>query len=215
MVIKTEYNFFTLFEKLRPDEKFNVITHGAGLILSLILCPFLLYSEGSDFHFFGLCVFTFGLIFMFFSSTLYHLAHHEDKKFRWRIADHSSIFLLIGGTYTPFIFYYHNTKEGISFLMIHWMIILGGILFKLIFKTKYEIFSLILYLVLGWMVVFIYDEIIANMASVVKFWLIAGGLSYTAGVYFYVRDHVKWHHGIWHIFVIMGSGGHFIALFLS
>ena len=90
-----------------------------------------------------------------------------------------------------------------------------GVIFKLIFKARYEIISLVLYLVLGWMVLFIYDEISKNMTDAVKFCLMAGGLSYTIGVFFYVKTSIQWNHAIWHILVILGGAGHFIALLLS
>lgn len=208
-------NIKDLYKNLPADEKANVITHGLGLILALIFTPILLLSEPLSIRFFGLIVFAFGMISMFFSSTFYHLANKEIRKNRWRIADHISIFILIGCTYTPFILFYYHTEPGIKFLTIHWSIIFFGILFKLIFKTKYEIVSLGLYLVLGWMVVFIFNEISKSMSFPVFFWLIAGGLSYTIGVYFYVRTRIQWHHAIWHIFVMLGCLGHYIALFLS
>ncbi|MBK7637727.1 MAG: hemolysin III family protein [Saprospiraceae bacterium] len=208
-------NIKFLYKNLPINEKVNVITHGTGLLLSVLLCPLLLFSENLSLQFLGLCVFTFGLIFMFFSSTFYHLANKDVRKNRWRVVDHISIFFLIGGTYTPFILFYYNTKEGLAFLLLHWMIIAGGVLFKLIFKTKYEIISLVLYLVLGWMILFIYDEISKNMTDAVKFCLMAGGLSYTIGVFFYVKTSIQWNHAIWHILVILGGAGHFIALLLS
>ncbi|MBK8516464.1 MAG: hemolysin III family protein [Saprospiraceae bacterium] len=124
-------------------------------------------------------------------------------------------FFLIGGTYTPFVLYYFNTKEGYAFLLLHWIIIAFGIMFKFIFKTRFEIVSLALYLILGWMVVFVFDEMSRNMPLKVEYWLIAGGLSYTIGVFFYVKTKIPWSHTIWHIFVLMGCAGHFVALFLS
>ena len=102
-----------------------------------------------------------------------------------------------------------------QFLLLHWIIILFGIGFKLVFQTKYEIVSLSLYLILGWMVLFIYKDITYNMADSVRYWLLGGGISYTIGVYFYVKTHLAWHHAIWHIFVILGCAFHWIALYLS
>lgn len=205
----------SLYQKLPLDEKANVLTHGAGLILALLFSPVLLFSQAFSPQFWGLCVFILGMTFMFFSSTFYHLSNIEVLKNAWRIVDHISIFLLIGGTYTPFILYYYYTPDGLKFLLLHWIIIASGILFKLIFKTRFEIVSLALYLVLGWMVVFIYDDISKNMSDIVKYWLIGGGLSYTIGVYFYVRTSIQWNHAIWHIFVLFGCAGHYIALLYS
>lgn len=205
----------SLYYNLPTDEKANVITHAVGLVLAILLTPVLLYSQVISPQFWGLVVFSFGMMFMFFSSTFYHLANKEVRKNRWRLVDHISIFILIGSSYTPFILFYYNTPEGIHFLELHWVIICFGILFKLVFKTKYEIVSLLLYLILGWMVIFIFRDISQNMGTDVMFWLLLGGLSYTTGVFFYVRTRIQWHHAIWHIFVLLGCAGHYIALILS
>ncbi len=209
------FNIKNVYQDLPLDEKANVLTHGSGLILALLLGPVLLFSEAFSIQFWGLCVFIFGMTFMFFSSTFYHMANKEVIKNKWRIVDHISIFILIGSTYTPFILYYYNTPAGIKFLLLHWIIIFFGILFKLIFKTRFEIVSLALYLILGWMVIFIFDEISKNMPDAVKYWLLGGGLCYTFGVFFYVKTQIQWNHAIWHIFVILGCAGHYVALLQS
>jgi hemolysin III len=204
-----------LYSHLSLDEKANVITHGFGLVVAICFTPVLLASENVYLPYLGLCVFSFGMIAMFFCSTFYHLANKDVRKNRWRILDHLSIFILIGSTYTPFILFYFHTDAGMQFLLLHWIIILFGIGFKLVFQTKYEIVSLSLYLILGWMVLFIYKDITYNMADSVRYWLLGGGISYTIGVYFYVKTHLAWHHAIWHIFVILGCAFHWIALYLS
>jgi len=208
-------NIKFLFNNLPINEKVNVITHGIGLVLALLLSPVLLLTESNTTNLQGLAVFVFGMVFMFFSSTFYHLANKDVRKNRWRVVDHISIFFLIGGTYTPFILYYYDSPPGIKFLTLHWGIILMGVLFKLIYKTRFEIVSLMLYVVLGWMVAFVYDEISIGMSNFVKFWLIAGGLSYSIGVFFYVRTNIPWNHAIWHILVMVGCASHFIALLYS
>ena len=204
-----------LFLNLSLDEKANVITHGIGLLLAILAAPWLIITAFQPQLILGLGIFMFGMIFMFTSSTLYHLANKDVRKNRWRIVDHISIFILIGSTYTPFILYYYNTSVGLKFLLLHWVIIALGIIFKLVYKTKYELISVCLYLVLGWMVLFIYDDITISMSSTVHSWLIAGGISYTIGVYFYIKTHLAWHHAIWHIFVIGGCFSHYAALYLS
>lgn len=205
----------SLYVNLSLDEKANVMTHAIGLILAILAAPWLLMSEWQPILILGLAIFVFGMIFMFTSSTCYHLANKDVRKNRWRLVDHLSIFILIGSTYTPFILYYFNTHSGMRFLWLHWIIIVFGIIFKLVFKTRFEIVSLALYLILGWMVLFIYKDITLNMTDTVKFWLIAGGISYTIGVYFYIKTHLAWHHAIWHIFVIFGCAAHYTALYLS
>lgn len=200
------------FAQISAKEQANVLTHAIGLLLVILCCPLLLMSEPVHEPWFGLVIFIIGMTFTYFSSAYYHLHPEGIVKDKWRIVDHISIFILIGSTYTPFILFYYNVPEGNTFLFIHWMIILGGILFKLIFKDKYEVFSLTLYLFLGWMVLLIYDPITANMSEQVKFWLFVGGLNYTIGVIFYVWKKLYYHHAIWHIFVILGSAGHYLAL---
>jgi hemolysin III len=152
---------------------------------------------------------------MFLSSTIYHITNKDILKNRWRIVDHISIFLLIGSSYTAFILLYYPTSFGLKFLAAHWVIIVFGIIFKLIFKTRFEIVSLALYLCLGWMVVFIYQDITANMTTIVENWLLAGSAFYTIGVLFYIQTKLAWNHAIWHIFVIFGCASHYLALYLS
>lgn len=202
------------FAALSLDEKANVWTHGIGLLLALIGIPFLLmHRMGLDVL--ALSIFLVGMIIMFFSSSVYHLANKDILKNKWRIVDHISIFLLIGSSYTAFILLYYPTPFGLKFLTAHWVIILFGIFFKLIFKTRFEIVSLSLYLCLGWMVIFIYQDVTANMSPIVENWLLAGSAFYTIGVLFYVQTKLAWHHAIWHIFVILGCASHYFALYLS
>lgn len=200
------------FTQISAKERANVITHAIGLLLVILFCPVLLMSERVHPPWYGLVIFIIGMVFTYFSSAYFHLQTEGMIKDRWRIVDHISIFILIGSTYTPFILFHFNVPDGHTFLFVHWMIILGGILFKLIFKDKYEVFSLTLYLLLGWMVLFIYDPITQHMTDHVKLWLFVGGLSYTTGVIFYVWEKLYYHHAIWHIFVMLGSAGHYMAL---
>ncbi len=203
------------FDLLPAKEQANVLTHIFGLLLVVVFSPSLLFSEPIGTPWFGLLIFTLGMTFTYFSSTYYHLQHQEKIKNKWRILDHISIFILIGSTYTPFILLYYNQPDGHLFLLIHWLIILGGIIFKIVYKDKYEIFSLSLYLLLGWMVLIIYEPITTGMSDIVKFWLFMGGISYTIGVVFYVWKKLYYHHAIWHLFVISGSVGHYLALLNS
>lgn len=205
----------SLYQNLSLDEKANVLTHGAGLVITAFMTPVILAILPVDIKFWSIAIFGSGLFVMFFCSTFYHLANKEVRKNRWRILDHISIFVLIGCSYTAFIILYLNTIEGWQFLAVHWSVISAGILFKLIFHTKYEIVSLILYLFLGWMVIWLIEDLSLNMPTSVLCWVIAGGLLYTAGVYFYVKTRLAWHHAIWHIFVILGGTGHYVALLIS
>jgi hemolysin III len=203
------------YKNLHVEEKANVITHAFGLITCILISPFILATEQSSLQFYGILTFMVGAGFMFLSSTSYHFATDEKQKFTWKIIDHISIFVLIGCSYTAFLLFYFHSSDGLSFLMIHWSIIIGGILFKLIFKDKYEIFSVILYVFLGWMVVIKYNNIITPMHADVKFWLFMGGASYSIGVVFYLIEKLKYNHAIWHIFVLLGFISHCLALAIS
>lgn len=203
------------FSGLNAEEKANVITHGAGLLLIVMLSPVLIFKmiHGANWMLLGSLTFCFGAMFVFFSSTYYHFTQHEKRKQVWRTIDHIAIFFLIGGTYTPFILKFHFTDDGLIFLAVHWAIILCGIIFKIFFTGRLEIISTALYIALGWMVMFIIRPITECMDDTVFFWLIAGGMSYTAGVIFYMWERLPFNHSIWHVFVLGGCMSHFISLY--
>lgn len=206
-----------LFKRALPlEEWYNVTTHFAGLIFSLIAIPFLiiLSSQGQTAgQIVGVIFFCFGLLFMYASSTAYHWAIKDSIKNALKILDHISIFMLIGGSYTAFILTYLNTKQGWIFLAIQWTIISFGILFKIFYTGKYEWLSLLLYLVLGWMVVFIFEEVTLHMSSLTLWLMIVGGASYTIGTIFYAVKKIPFGHAIWHLFVIGGTATHYFSLY--
>lgn len=203
------------YNLLPINEKANVLTHGLAFIVATFASITMLMTKPVSIEFFGICAFSFGMLFMLMSSTIYHFMINDTLKEKWRIVDHISIFTLIGCSYTPFVLYYYKGISGLQFLAIHWLIVIIGIIFKLRYKSKYEYISLAFYLVLGWMVMFIYDTITPGMQAEVLFYLLMGGLSYTIGVIFYVWHKPKFNHAIWHIFVIMGCTCHYLALFFS
>lgn len=205
-----------LGRKLPLEEWINVLTHGFGIILTLFAVPFLMYDASkvlSSIQFFGVLVFAFGLLFMYSSSTAYHLAIKEKTKKSLKVLDHIAIFVLIGGSYTAFILTYLYNETGAIFLIVMWAIIATGIILKLFFTGRFEWVSLLLYLVLGWMVVFIYDDITVLMSDGVLFWLVAGGLSYTVGTIFYTVKQIPFGHAIWHLFVMGGTIAHFVSYY--
>ncbi|MBK9254422.1 MAG: hemolysin III family protein [Saprospiraceae bacterium] len=203
---------FTFLDK---EEKANTITHAAGLLLMVLSAPLLINKmiEGGAWLITGGLSFCFGALFVFLSSTFYHLSIHESKKKLWRTIDHIAIFFLIGGTYTPFILKYYPTSDGMKFLALHWILILTGIIFKVFYTGKLEIVSTLMYVFLGWMVVFIYQPITSNMNDNVFMWLMIGGISYTIGVIFYIWEKLPYNHSIWHLFVLGGCFGHYAALY--
>lgn len=196
-------------------EQFNVITHGFGLVLFIVLAPILIYKASTMSHMIGAIVFSASLIAVYASSTAYHFEKREAMKKLLRKIDHIAIYFLIGGSYTAFILRYFNELGGYTFMAVHWGIIFLGIIFKIYYTGKFEILSTLLYLVLGWMMVFIYDDLTRDMSSFTFNYVLAGGLFYTVGVIFYSVEKIPYNHAIWHLFVLGGSISHFISYFYS
>ena len=200
------------------EEKLNAVSHGVGLLLVLIAMPFLimkaLHRQDTP-MIWGVSIFSFGMLFVYLSSTIYHSLTNPRLKMRANIVDHISIFFLIGGTYTPIILHYLPGETAAIFLSIQWSIIFAGAALKLFYTGRYEWLSITLYIALGWMLVFVIRPLSATMPSAIFFWIIAGGLSYTTGVIFYVLENWKHAHNIWHCFVLAGTVLHFIAIYKS
>ncbi|MDQ6845808.1 MAG: hemolysin III family protein [Bacteroidota bacterium] len=200
------------------EENVNAVTHGLGVILSLIFMPFLIIKalHSQDvLMVWGVSVFSFGMLAVYMSSTIYHSLREPKLKRLANIVDHISIFFLIGGTYTPIILHYIPERTATVFLTVQWSVIFAGIVLKLFFTGKYEWLSVSLYIVLGWMLVFVIKPLIITMPSNIFFWIIAGGVCYTFGVVFYVLENKKHAHNIWHCFVLAGTILHFIAVYKS
>ena len=207
-----------MLKSLPRHELYNVLTHGLGFILSLIGIPFLFFKINSSItptELIGISAFSFGLLAVYLASTTYHLSTNPRSKELWRIVDHIAIYFLIGGSYTAYILKYYDQPDGWMFLGVHWLLIPIGILMKIFFTGRFEIVSLLLYLVLGWMAVLIVEALTANMAKDVWYLILCGGLSYTIGIVFYVWEPHPINHAIWHIFVLGGSIFHFFGLIVA
>lgn len=200
------------------EENVNAITHGLGIILSLIAIPFLIVksTHNEDLAMvWGVIIFSFGILAVYLSSTVYHSLREAKLKRLANIIDHISIFFLIGGTYTPLILHYIPWQTASVFLTVQWSIILAGVVLKLFFTGRYEWISVTLYIMLGWMLVFVIKPLILTMPSTIFFWIIGGGICYTFGVVFYVLENKKHAHNIWHCFVLAGTILHYIAVYKS
>ncbi|MEO7960073.1 MAG: hemolysin III family protein [Ginsengibacter sp.] len=198
------------------EEKLNSLTHGFGLILSIIFVATLfekVWQKGDQEMWWGVSIFSFGMLAVYLSSTIYHSLRHAGFKRIANIVDHISIFFLIGGTYAPIILRYVPNKTAAIFLAIQWAIIFAGVILKIFYTGRYEWLSVSLYVTLGWMLIFVIKPIIATMPAEVFYWILAGGACYTLGVIFYVLEHRKHAHNIWHCFVLAGTISHFIAVY--
>lgn len=197
------------------EEIFNSVTHGVGALSSLIggsvLVTMSAYS-GETIKVVSAIIYGLGLIILYTMSTLYHAFPFQTAKKIFRILDHSSIFILIAATYTPFllILLKGNTKAFIIFWVL-WGVCALGILINALALKKFEKFSLFLYVAMGWAAVLLIMDIIKPLPPV-GIWLLAGGgIAYTGGIFFY-RLKIKFMHSVWHMFVLLGSLLHFLCI---
>jgi hemolysin III len=200
------------------EEIANSITHGLGLLFCFAAIPALIFAaaEKSTGNYpYAVAVFCFGLLMVYLSSTLFHAVQRAGIKRMFQIWDHISIFLLIAGSYTPLVIKYTDSITAMIFLGIMWNMVAIGIFFKIFYTGKYQMLSVSIYLLMGWMAIFILKPLIANMPAEIFRWVLISGLAYTSGVVFYLWKRLQYSHAIWHIFVLTGTVTHFFAVYNS
>ena len=197
------------------EEILNAVTHGIGVVLSIIgLIGLLMTNTVGDVGK-QICYAIYGssMIALFTASTLYHSISHPTAKSILKMVDHCAIYLLIAGTYTPLMFALPETNVGNTMLVIIWTLAAIGIAFKLAFKNRFKVMSLATYLGMGFAAVFILPDIY-QMLPAAGLWLLGlGGAAYTFGVFFYVQKKKQYTHAIWHLFVLAGAGFHYGLIF--
>ena len=204
----------------RPLESFgeaiaNSVTHGFGALLSVsALVILIIYSsiDNNTLKIVSSIIYGSSLVAMYSASTLYHSLRSLRLKHYLRILDHSTIYLLIAGSYTPFLLITLHGPWGWSLFGVVWSIAIAGIVFKLFFVHRFELLSTFLYLAMGWLVVIAAKPLWEALPGTALIWLALGGLSYTGGVVFYVWKR-PFSHTIWHLFVLAGSAFHFVGVF--
>ncbi|MBN2283559.1 MAG: hemolysin III family protein [Deltaproteobacteria bacterium] len=197
------------------EEIANSITHGVGIVLAIAgLAVLTAFSAlfGTASHIVGCSIFGATLILLYTASTLYHGIRSPRVKRVLRLIDHSAIFLLIAGTYTPFTLVSLRGPWGWSLFGVIWGLAVLGILFELSPLRRFTVVSIILYIAMGWVVIVAIKPLFSALAPGGLILLFAGGISYTAGVGFYVFDRLPYNHAIWHLFVLAGSVLHFFAI---
>jgi len=197
------------------EERLNVITHGFGFILALFGSILLLnrgLREGIHIKFFSYLIYSFGLLTLYLASTLYHSAKDPKLKTRLNVFDHSAIYVLIAGTYTPIALLSMKGIWGLTIFCIVWSLALIGIILKFFFIGRYSKFSTTTYVLMGWVVVIAIKPLINSMATEGLLWLLAGGIFYTIGALLYQRKSMKYNHAIFHVFVLLGSICHYIVI---
>lgn len=199
----------------KSEERLNVLTHGLGIVLSLIGLVVLVVASSSQGHaslIVSCVVFGVALVFTYTASTLYHSWSSSDTKKTWRIVDHLSIYILIAGTYTPFTLLGLKGSMGWWLFGFVWGVALLGIVVKFVFGQRFQRLEVILYLAMGWSAIVVIQPLKQNLPSMGFSLLVAGGLAYSLGVVFYVWKRLPYNHAIWHLFVLAGSVCHFFAV---
>ena len=199
----------------KGEEIANAITHAIGGLLSLAaLVLLIVFSSlfGNAWHITSFAIFGSTLVVLYVMSTLYHSFSKPKVKDLFRKFDHMSIFLLIAGTYTPFCLTILNGWLGWTIFGVVWGCAVLGIVLKAFYTGKGEVISTILYLIMGWVIIFFIAPVYDQMTTMGFAFLVVGGALYTAGVFFFVKDKIRYSHSIWHIFVMGGSTFHFFAV---
>ena len=201
----------------KDEEIANAVSHMVGATLALISAVVLIMhgiKTKSPIVITSFAIFGAGLVIMYTVSSIYHALHNNKAKQVFQILDHSAIYILIAASYTPFLLLVVKSKAGYIIFFIQWLICIFGIAFKSLCVEKYVLFSTLLYIVMGWMIMFVWGDLIANISQQSLILLFIGGILYTLGTIFYMWNWFKYHHFIWHIFVILGSVAHFFAVYI-
>lgn len=198
------------------EEKINIISHAIGFILSIVALVLLVrhaYLHGNVWQIVSFSIFGASLIILYAASAFYHSAKKSELRNRLKIMDHASIYVLIAGTYTPFTLVTLKGTIGWVLFGISWGLAVTGIILKLFFTGKYDLISTIMYVLMGWVIVFAIKPLINNLPLEGLLWLFAGGISYTIGAIIYSIKKIKFNHAIFHMFVLFGSFCHFMSVF--
>ncbi len=195
------------------------MTHGVGAILSIVGSIFLVVESlktSNNYAITGVWIYCISLITLYLGSTLYHSIPGRLIKKILRILDHSSIYLLITGTYTPIILILMNSdKKSLYILIALWIIAILGILFKVFWVDRFGALSTILYILMGWTIVINIKAVLILVPSNILMLIVLGGIVYTVGCIFYAMDKMPYNHFIWHLFVMSGSALHYVAIYLG
>lgn len=209
-------NHITLPENTtRREERANAATHLAGAVLAAAALAALTVRGirmGSSTMLTGLVVYGLSMLLLYTASGFYHLVPASPLKRVLRILDHSNIYFLIAGTYTPILILV-GTSLSYAFIGVVWSIAAAGIAFSLVFWGRLKPLHVVLYLVMGWLIVFIWKPVSQVLTPEFLGWILAGGLFYSGGVIFYAMKRLPYYHAVWHLFVLAGSASHFIGIY--
>ena len=209
---KTNIQFYS-----PTEEKLNIWSHAFGIFLSIIALVLLIFKavqQDNIWMMISFPIFGVSLILLYLASTLYHASKEPQKRFKLKVFDHAAIYVLIAGSYTPFTLVSLNGETGWLIFSMVWVMAFTGIILKLIFTGKFKIVSTAMYVLMGWLIVFYFQDLTAHLHEKGVFYLILGGVLYTIGAILYSIKKIKFNHAIFHFFVLAGSFCHFLSIYL-
>ena len=196
----------------------NALIHGIGTLFGIAALPVLTaiaVKTGNISAVLGVTIYAFGFLMTFTFSTLYHSVKDIAVRKNLRILDHISIYILIAGTYTPFLLLYMPNSFGITLLSIQWSLVVIGIVFKLFYTGKFKIFSTLIYIAMGCLLFVGGKTFLVALPTPASIWLLVGGGLYISGCLFYLNKKIPYHHAIWHLFVLAAAICHYVAVFFA
>ncbi|CAM4394524.1 PAQR family membrane homeostasis protein TrhA [Shewanella livingstonensis] len=200
------------------EEKANAVSHALGVVAGIIGLILMLIKAPDSLSFVqmaGVLIYGISIIALFLASTLYHSSKSELWRKRFKMADHCAIYTLIAGTYTPLMLISLQSSQATIVLIAIWSLALGGVVFKTLFIGRFKAFSVVLYLVMGWLCVTVIGDLNSQMTDLGLGLLFGGGLFYSLGVIFYVGKRIPYNHAVWHLFVLGGAFSHFLCVYLT
>ncbi|TRO66924.1 PAQR family membrane homeostasis protein TrhA [Christiangramia sabulilitoris] len=198
------------------EERLNIISHGLGLVLSIVALVLLILKakdQGEPEYLISASIFGASMILVYAASTFYHSAQGTRMRIRLNIIDHAAIYVLIAGTYTPYALVTLEGTTGLTILWVVWLMALAGVILKLFFTGKFQLVSTIMYVAMGWLIIFAINPLLDNLSADGLWWLFAGGISYTIGAVLFMLNKLPYNHAIFHIFVLLGTFAHFISIY--
>lgn len=198
------------------EEKLNVISHGLGLLLSIVAFPFLIYKSFNFSDFWqplSFIIYGLSMIVLYAASTFYHAAKDPKKRRKLNIFDHAAIYVLIAGSYSPFCLVGLNSDLGWYMFLFVWLFALIGIILKLFFTGRFDKISTAMYLLMGWQILFFIKPLMNSISAENFYYLVAGGIFYSIGAVLYSIKKMPYNHAIFHVFVLLGSFSHFLGIY--
>jgi hemolysin III len=209
---KTNIQFYS-----PTEEKLNIWSHAFGIFLSIIALVLLIIKavqQDNIWMMISFPIFGVSLILLYLASTLYHASKEPQKRFKLKVFDHAAIYVLIAGSYTPFTLVSLNGETGWLIFSMVWVMAFTGIILKLFFTGRFKVISTAMYVLMGWLIVFYFQDLTAHLHEKGVFYLILGGVLYTIGAILYSIKKIKFNHAIFHFFVLAGSFCHFLSIYL-